>query len=166
MHSDLTQAELIRLLNYDPETGVFTHKARRCGVTVGSVAGSVDRGHGYSRIKIDERLYLAHRLAWLYVYGEWPAQQIDHRDRDRGNNRINNLRCATASENMFNKPIYKNNSSGAKGVSWHKQHRKYIATIHCNGKSRHLGLFATVDEASAVYQEACKRLHGQFASAA
>lgn len=166
MLNDLTQAELVRLLNYDPETGVFRWIARRFGVTVGSVAGSIDLKHRYLRIHINGRLYLGHRLAWLYVHGEWPACEIDHRDRDRSNNRLSNLRCATRSENQQNKPVYRNNATGAKGVHWHLQHRKYVAVIQFRGKRHHLGLFRTVEEASAAYQSASKQLHGQFSCAA
>jgi hypothetical protein len=157
MLNDITQAELVRLLNYNPETGVFTYGARRCGVTLGRVAGTIDSRDGYQRIILNGRHYLGHRLAWLYVHGEWPKAEIDHRDGDRSNNTISNLRCATRGENQRNKPTYKNNATGAKGVHWHKQHRKYAAVIQCNGKSRHLGLFTTIEAASAAYQAASKQ---------
>lgn len=166
MLNDLTQAELVRLLDYNPDTGVFTWKARRFGVTVGKAAGSIDPKHHYLRIRVLNRGYLGHRLAWLYVYGEWPAHEIDHKDRNRTNNSITNLRCATRSENQQNKPVYRNNATGAKGVHWHGQHKKYAAVIQFRGKRKHLGLFSTVEAASAAYQEASKRVHGQFASAA
>lgn len=120
MSTNLTHSDLVRLLDYNPETGLFTWKAKRCGTKHGSVAGSIDPSHGYRRIKIDGHLYLAHRLAWFYVCGEWPAHEIDHIDRARANNRIANLRPATRSENQCNKPRYSNNRTGAKGVHWHR----------------------------------------------
>lgn len=166
MKPNLSHSELLRLLSYDPETGVFRWKVRRQSVAPGDIAGCVDPRIGYSRIKINERLYLAHRLAWFYVHGEWPAAEIDHRDRDRANNRISNLRQATRGENQRNKPVYRNNRSGSKGVHWHKQHRKFVATIHVNKRPIHLGLFRNIKDAARAYEEAAQNLHGSFARCA
>ena len=128
----------------------------------GDQAGAVDARNGYSRIHINGRLYLAHRIAWLYVNGEWPADEIDHIDMNRSNNRISNLREATKGENMRNKRAYSNSKTGVKGVHWHKQHRKYAATINRDGKAKHIGLFATVKDAAAAYETAAIREHGEF----
>ena len=164
MNNQITHDNLLRLLSYDKETGVFTHKATRCGVKAGSVAGSIDPGHGYRRIKINERLYLAHRLAWFYVTGEWPKNDMDHIDRIRTNNAFLNLREATKSENMCNKRRYKNNRTGFKGVYWHKQHGKYAVSIQFNGKSRHVGLFTDIEMARRARAQAAAETHKQFAA--
>lgn len=164
MKAILTQAELAHLLNYDPKTGVFTWKAKRCGVAIGSVAGSVDPIHGYVRVKISGSLYLAHRLAWLFVHGTWPESEVDHIDRNRANNRLVNLRAATRGENQRNKRTYATSRSGSKGVHWHKQHRKFIASIQANKKRVHLGLFESIDQAAAAYRSAAEKLHGEFAA--
>jgi hypothetical protein len=166
MSDQVSHEELTRLLDYNPETGVFVWKALRCGVRRGSVAGSLDPRMGYIRINLCGRLYLAHRLAWFYVTGRWPANEIDHADRDKANNRIANLREATRSENQQNKPTYRNNRSGVKGVHWHKQHRKYLAAIQRNGKKTHLGLFTNLSDAAEAYRTAALAMHGQFASCA
>lgn len=161
---EISHAELVRLLAYNPETGVFTWKVRRCGVTLGQVAGSVDKGHRYARIKVSETLYLAHRLAWFYTHGVWPKNELDHIDRDRGNNRLANLREATRSQNACNKPTYRNNRTGVRGVCWHKQHRKYIASIQLDGRSRHIGLFRDLNQAAEAYRQASLKIHGCFSS--
>lgn len=165
MNRNITQSQVARLLSYNAETGVFTWIKRRCGVRAFSTAGAVDPKTGYIRIKINGALYQAHRLAWLYVHGKNPTDQIDHIDRDRRNNRISNLREATQSENLRNKSIYRSNSSGFRGVHWHKQHRKFAAVISISGRRKHLGLFNTAAEASAAYSESASRLFGEFAAA-
>lgn len=164
MNNQISHEELLRALSYDADTGVFTWRTRTNQIKVGDVAGSIDRGHKYRRIKINERLYLAHRLAWFYIHGNWPINQIDHINRDRSNNRIANLREATAGENMRNKPAYKNSKTGIKGVNWHKQHRKYIVSIQVNGKPRHVGLFHDINEAARARDVAAQEIHKQFAS--
>lgn len=161
---NLTRAELVSLLNYDPQTGVFRWAKRRFGTRFGSEAGAIDPTHGYRRIKINGALYLAHRLAWLYVNGEWPESEIDHIDRNRANNSIANLRKATRSENQRNKPTYRNNQSGCKGVHWHKQHRKYVAVIQHQKRRIHLGLFRTLEDAANAYRAAAASMHGVFAA--
>ena len=106
----ISHEELIRVLAYDPLTGGFTWKIRPCyNVKAGSIAGAIDPGHGYRRIKYDGILYLAQRLAWFYVNKTWPDGEIDHEDRDRANNRIDNLRLATKGQNRCNIPAFKNN---------------------------------------------------------
>jgi hypothetical protein len=107
-------------------------------------------------------LYRAHRLAWLYVHGEWPRKLIDHIDGDGLNNRIANLRLASAAENIINRVAQSNNASGIKGVSWHKASQKYQAVIHKDRRQIYLGLFATAEEASAAYTRASFEQHGAF----
>lgn len=131
-------------------------------------AGHVLRGRAgaftdrYVKIRIDHVLYSAHRLAWLYVYGEWPLDQIDHINNDKTDNRICNLRLATQSENIVNRRAQSNNSSGRKGVT--RSGKRWSASIRSNGHRYHLGTFDTVDDAHAAYSEAACRLHGEFAN--
>jgi len=163
MNDQITHAELTCLLYYDRETGNFYWRVNRYGVSKGDLAGSVDSRNKYRRIKINERLYLAHRLAWFYVSGQWPINEIDHIDRNRSNNRICNLREATHAENMMNKPAYKNSKTGIKGVYWHKQHKKYAATIQTRGVTKHIGLYVSIESAALARKQASQKIHKQFA---
>ena len=158
--SELTQERLKELLSYDPETGLFSNLTRR-GVRApkGGVAGTKNH-KGYIAILIDKKIYLAHRLAWLYVYGEFPEKTIDHINEIKDDNRIINLRSVTNSENQQNISILKiTNTSGFRGVSWNKKIKKWAATISINGKSSHLGSFNTAEEASEVYLKAKRKFH-------
>jgi hypothetical protein len=155
------------ILDYNPETGVFKWKwrddmrkndnARITGKSAGSVVSS-----GYLKIKINNRRYLAHRLAWLIVHGEWPPKQIDHIDCDKLNNRIANLRLANNQENQRNCGLQKNNSTGIKGVYWHKSRGKFVAEISVGDKRRHLGYFDTLAEATAARHAAEAEHFGAF----
>jgi hypothetical protein len=156
----ITQNELRQLLSYDHETGIMRWIVRRKGVKLGAVAGCHDYD-GYRLIKVNQRYYKAHRLAWLYVHGEWPNGIIDHINGNPDDNRITNLREADASRNAFNQGPRANGSSGYKGV--HRQRNKWRATIQVNGRKTVLGLFDCPEEAAAVYAEAARRLHGEFA---
>ena len=143
----LTQKEVKEILNYDPLTGIFTRKVSPSRkIRAGSVAGHLNK-LGYTEIMISGKIYKAHRLAWLYVYGYFPEHQIDHKDRNKSNNRINNLRHATHSCNMRNTGLQQNNTSGIKGVSWYKRSDKWRARIKVNNKHRHLGYFTDFSEA-------------------
>lgn len=156
----LTAERLRELLHYDPATGIFIRRVARTNAPAGSVAGSKHSG-GYLTIWIDGRARKLHRLAWLYVYGHWPAQQIDHRDGDRSNNRIANLREANRSQNSQNiKCAYSNNkSSGLLGVYWHRQAQKWQAKIQIDGRSKSLGLYDNPSIAHMHYLNAKVRLH-------
>jgi hypothetical protein len=157
----ITQEYLKSLLHYDSETGVFTwivSPARN--VKIGSVAGF--QCIRYWLITIKGKSYLAHRLAWLYVYGEWPVSIIDHIDRNGMNNKIANLRQATYSQNALNKPSSRKNALGVKGVSYAAHAKKYLARAVLNGKHHHLGLFLDVESASAAYQAFARENHGEF----
>ncbi len=154
----LTQSRLKELLRYDPDTGVFTWAVRRHGVRIGDVAGGVDF-YGYLCIKIDGRLYKAHRLAWLYVYGKWPADQMDHINGVCDDNRLRNLREATHAQNEQNRALNANNVSGYPGVSWHKRDRKWQSQIGFEGRGKHLGYFDDPESAYAAYLSAKAKLH-------
>lgn len=158
---DITQARLKELLNYDPKTGVFTWKKNRAGVRSGSTAGCIDTASnsGYVRIGLDSTVHQAHRLAWLYVYGCFPEQQLDHINRDRSDNRIENLRQVTNTINQWNRAKNRNSASGHQGVSLHKLTKKWQAKISANGRTMHLGLFDTPEAAHAAYIAAKKEYH-------
>ena len=154
--NELTAEQLRSVLHYSPETGIFTWKvstARR--VKVGDRAGSLD-GDGYPRIRVCSRLYLAHRLAWLYTYGEWPKLTIDHINRKKSDNRIANLRDVSHKQNNQNKSKYSHNTSGHTGVYWLKQSSKWRACIRHNQKQIYLGLFKSLEEAISARKAAEK----------
>jgi hypothetical protein len=163
--SRLTQARLRELLRYNPETGEFRWLKRvNQFARVGRIAGGVNKFGGYLHISVGGRAYLAHQLAWLYMTGEWCRPMIDHRDGNRLNNRWNNLRRATRSQNNANTPRQRNNLSGFKGVGL-RSGRKWRARI-CKNKRRHtLGTFSTPQAAHAAYVAAARRLFGEFARA-
>jgi len=158
----LTLARLMELLEYFPLTGIFVWRARSSTfsrIKIGDIAGNITH-QGYVCIKIDRRLYFVHRLAWLYMTGAWPENQIDHIDGNPSNNRWHNLRDATNSENQQNlRTPHSDNKCGLLGVSKHKDSKKWIAQIRINGKARHLGYFPTAEIAHAAYLKAKRRLH-------
>lgn len=158
----ITQAELQKLLSYDPETGIFRWLAPNSNrVCVGDVAGT-HNSHGYVQIGINKILHQAHRLAWLYVYGENPPNEVDHINGIKNDNRISNMRLAIRSENGRNVEKHLDNTSGFKGVSWNKRKNRWHTQCMVNGKRHHLGLFLTREEASAAYQTFAKLHHGEF----
>lgn len=156
--TNLTAARLRELLHYDPETGVFTNRVVRPRTVLGAVAGGHD-SYGYITISVDVRRYLAHRLAWLYVYGEWPSKNLDHINGVRDDNRIANLREATQAQNLQNRAAASIGRSGVLGVGWDSSRKKWVASIKHQGKARHLGRFSTVEGAQAAYLAAKAQLH-------
>lgn len=161
----LLSAEGLRaLLEYDPASGVFHWKIRphRGRTLAGALAGSLNRD-GYRVIMIKNRAYMAHRLAWLHVHGEWPRNEVDHANRIRSDNRIANLREATRTQNRANTTIRRNNTSGFKGVTLLK--KPWRARIKVNGKIIELGKFKTAEEAHAAYVAAAEKYHGEYAYA-
>ena len=164
-------AEYVRSrLDYDPETGVFTWKLQP-GLASwnarysGKVAGSSDR-YGYLMIKLQGRRLLAHRLVWLHVYGEWPAELVDHVNRDKADNRLSNLRAASYAQNSANMTKRARNTSGLKGVSPVSGTAKWRARIKIERKSINLGTFSSKRDAHAAYVQAATRLYGEFATVA
>lgn len=146
-------------LTYNPETGLFHWRDKRWSRRgLDNPAGSTTRW-GYRTICINYVHHAAHRLAWLYVYGEWPEFDIDHIDGNRDNNAIANLRLATRRENSQNTRISKNNTSGFIGVSYHKQSGKWRAYIGLDYKYVHLGLHDTPEAAYQAHLEAKAKLH-------
>jgi len=129
----MTQKRLKTLLHYNPQTGIFTRKIAPSNNTkIGDEVGYV-KNNGYIGINLDYKKYYAHRLAWLYLYGEYPPNDIDHINRDRADNRAINLRPATRSENSFNTKFSKANTSGHRGVTWNKRRNKWQAQLTFKG---------------------------------
>tara|TARA_R110000822_G_scaffold111055_1_gene241445 strand:- start:392 stop:895 length:504 start_codon:yes stop_codon:yes gene_type:complete len=157
--TELTQERLKELLHYDPESGIFTNLTQRGPVTKSDVAG-YNRPDGYIHIQIDSKKYLAHRLAWFYVYGNFSETFLDHINEVKNDNRLINLRIATNQENQHNvsNPNI-TNISGLRGVSWHKGVKKWTARIQLNGSRKHLGVFSTAEQAYESYLTAKRELH-------
>lgn len=154
----LTQAELKQLLHYDPETGLFTWITTGTGRKRNKSAGWLQRD-GYRRIGIHGATYLEHRLAWLYVHGNFPPEQLDHINRTRHDNRITNLRTVSRQQNAFNLSLYKNNKSGYIGVHWRKDMNEYRACIRIDGKLKTIGYYACPKQAHEAYLKVKAELH-------
>ncbi|WP_338688907.1 HNH endonuclease [Bradyrhizobium sp. 26S5] len=155
----LTGSRLERLLKYDPETGIFNWRRYRKGVA------GWDNGNRYVQITVDQKHYLAHRLAWLWMTGRWPEHEIDHIDGNSSNNAFRNLRCATSTQNKANTGARSRSLSGLKGASWHKSSRKWRSRIRIGDREIFLGMFNTAEEAGAAYFAAAKTHFGEFARA-
>ena len=152
---NLTQEQLKSMYVYDKDTGIFI-RARDLGncYKAGQIAGG-SHNSGYTVIRFGKRLYLAHRLAWLYVYGEWPKLHIDHINGIKTDNRISNLRDVTASENMANQHRARSDSvSGVLGVSCSCSRKGWRAQICRSGKVKNLGTFNTKEAAQEAYWNA------------
>jgi Demerecviridae HNH endonuclease len=160
----LTAERLRDLLDYDPLTGVFSWRVTRSWLAVrGTPAGS-KRRDGRTVIHTCGGSHLASRLAWLWMTGDWPAGFVDHKDTDPTNDRWDNLRMATNTQNNANTKTPRHNTTGLKGVS--RSRSRYRASITVKDKSVHLGVFNTPIEAHAAYCRAAEALHGEFARAA
>ena len=129
----------------------------------GDIVGNLN-SHGYLGFQIDGKKYLVHRIIYYMYHGHIDdTKQMDHIDGNRANNRIENLRLVTRSQNGHNQKIRKDNTSGVKGVSWHKDVMKFQARIKTNNKSIHLGLFDTLEAAEKAITEAREKIHGEYA---
>lgn len=165
----LTVERLKELLEYDQLAGVFFWKVSRRSyagkVSPGVLAGDL-HANGRWRIGIDGHRYHVHRLAWLYAYGKWPIGRLDHRDTNPGNNRIDNLREATNSQNMANTQLRVTNTSGVKGVIFDRERNRWRAQITVNRRLIVLGRFKAKADAAIAYRVAAERYFGEFARAA
>jgi hypothetical protein len=169
----LTAERLREVIDYDPGTGEFrwktrpettpsvkTWNARFAGRRAGGLTTK-----GYIQIKVDDRNHKGHRLAWLYYYGEWPTGSLDHWDRNRVYNAIENLRLATAAQQTINQSrSRKAKPGGAKGCFWRASRRRWCARIKFDGKQRTLGSFRELADAGAAYEAAARRFYGEFAN--
>lgn len=158
----LTQKRLKELLHYDPKTGAFTRRAARGEDKAGELVGNINANavsEPYWRIYLEGTRYLGHRLAWLYVYGKFPSDRLDHIDGDGRNNSISNLREASVAENMHNSRSHRGGTSKFKGVSFCQE--KQLWAVHIQNK--HVGRFKSETDAAAAYDKAAKNLFGEFA---
>ena len=144
----LTQEEVRKQLDYNPETGELRWKERKKGRRVGEVVGSTN-GAGYSRTCINKKLYYTHRLVWLWVYGYFPENDIDHIDRDKLNNRLSNLREVSRTCNLRNSGMGSNNKSGVTGVCWYAGYGKWESYITAANKKKRFGYHEDLTEAVA-----------------
>lgn len=155
--ADLTAQRLRELIHYDPASGAFTWNTSRRKCARGGCAGGADQ-RGYIRIRLDYQHHYAHRLAWLYMTGRWPAQQVDHRNLNKSDNRWDNLREATQKQNCENFTINKRTTSGVLGVTWFPRTNTWRARICHNRIETTLGYFKTIEEARACRVAAEQRL--------
>ena len=153
-----TENRLRCFLDYSQETGMFFWKVNRGNIKAGTEAGTFDK-HGYRQICLDRKFYFAHRLAWLFAYGQWPTGEIDHINRVRCDNRLSNLRTVTRSENCQNVGLQRNNTSGQRGVYWNKRDKYWQVRIIVCGKYNHVGCFKSLENARAAYLDAAKKFH-------
>jgi hypothetical protein len=156
----LTAEEARRHLSYSPETGEFRWLVSGKGrPPVGSIAGCLNGKLGYWVIGIHGRRYWAHRLAWLVSHGEWPANQVDHINGNRADNRLVNLRAATHAENQQNRHTTRGNKHGFRGVFLHQPTGKFVAQCRHLGKRYHFGSFDTPEAANAAYLDGLRRVN-------
>lgn len=153
----ISHQELLKLLSYNPETGLFHWRSGRK-----RQAGTVHPIKGRREINIKKRQYYASRLAWFYVHGYWPIE-IDHINRSRGDDRIANLRECSHRQNCANKGLQPNNTSGIRGVTWHRRYKKWQAQIATGGKQLHIGYFTEFDAAVTARRAKAIELYGEFA---
>jgi hypothetical protein len=152
-------------LKYNPKSGItiWIHP-RSTKLKPGDIAGSQSFKGTTIEFGINKQRYIvkAHHIAWYLYYGEWPTKQIDHKDVNNNNNKINNLRQASDSQNVRNRKLFKNNTSGIKGIDYRISHQKYRARIAVNGKLIHLGYFYTLIGAKRARRRAEKQYFKKF----
>jgi len=157
----IKQQELKDALHYCPETGIFTWRVDAGTKKLsGKKAGCV-HATGYIVIKINGKLYSAHRLAFLYMSGEWPVDIVDHINGNGADNRWENLRQANKMQNACNSPLSSRNTSGVKGVCWNSGARKWQAQVEYCG-ARHCMTFLSIEDAKAWIETKRAELHGEF----
>lgn len=145
-HLSLTQERLKTLLNYDAETGVFTNKVIRTRAKIGQPAGALT-SEGYTAFQIDGKKIYAHRAVWLYVYGVWPKNEIDHINQNRNDNRLCNLREADRFINAANTGKHLTNTSGHKGVTFHSRNKKWQVQMRSRNKTFYVGQYDLLADA-------------------
>lgn len=161
LQTNLTHKRVQEMLNYDPQTGLFTWKKAGPGITVGKVAGHLRKKDGYVMMCLDQEFILGHILAWFYVHGTWPTHELDHDNRIRSDNRIANLRPSTRSLNAFNTNA-RPGQSGLKGV--HPFKGKFRAIITIAGVRNRLGVFSDPLDAARAYDAAALTMVGPVAT--
>ena len=157
----VSQAYLLEILDYDSETGIFRWAKSRPHIKSGDIAGTIHK-EGYVRIQLFKRCYAAHRLAWLYSYGDWPVGVIDHINGKTADNRLSNLRECSITQNQYNSKLSSANKSGVKGVYWSKSTKKWQASIRVGGQLKHLGTFDDIQDAARARKYAAIKFHGEY----
>jgi hypothetical protein len=167
--AELDASTLRKALDYDPETGLLFWRVRddvpqrTNNRFAGKPAGGRDGQYGYITVRLYDRLYQAHRLAWLHVHGVWPEHVVDHIDGNPTNNAISNLRLATRAENNRNRAKLAGTTSKLKGVTRDRRTGLWNAQIMIGRKGHYLGQYLTEEGAHAAYCTAAEHYHGVFA---
>lgn len=147
----ITAEEVRRLLDYDPASGLLTWKVQRGRARAGDAAGCISRlenGYAWIQVRLLGKLYPAHRIAWLHYHGAFPAGQLDHKNQDSTDNRIDNLRDTIQSVNSKNQHMKTTNTSGVTGVYWEERTKKWRASVKVNGQTNRLGRFENIHDAA------------------
>jgi hypothetical protein len=162
----ITYEEAKRVFRYDEETGKLYWKIGGKCRKIGKESGYYT--NGYRQVCFQEKAYQTHRVIWLMVYGEFPSGEkrfIDHLDGDGSNNRLNNLRTVSHAENCRNKKMYLCNKTGENGISFDKRSRKWKIGVYINGERKHIGYFATLEDAITArdnaIQEYCPNVYSE-----
>jgi hypothetical protein len=156
----MTLAEASALFSYEPATGMLRWKVARGKIKPGDLVSC--KSNGYFSVMVDGRNFKAHRIIWLLAKGEWPTDEIDHRDGNPANNKPRNLRLATSSQNKMNCKIGRRNTTGCKGVYLDKRDGRWYARVSKNRTPLHLGRFDTKEQARAAYAAAATQHYGEF----
>jgi hypothetical protein len=169
MKSKVSYDRLREILTYIPDTGVWLWKdpPPRSKVNKGDLAGCISRNtkhpdNCYRRIKIDGRMYKAAILAWFWTYGVWPSKDLDHANGDSLDDRINNLREATDSQNRANSRVPMHNTSGFMGINWNKRNKRWHVRVMKEGYRHWVGAFKSLDEAKEAHRNKSIELLGEF----
>lgn len=158
-NNNLTAQHLREILDYDPETGNLTSRVNRGTIKIGQRLGSA-HNKGYLLIGIDGKKYLSHRIAWLWMTGQWPKDSVDHMNGEKTDNRWSNLRDIPQSINVQNQHrAHRHARSNLLGATWHSRDKVWTAQININGKRCHLGSFSTDVEAHEAYMKAKSKYH-------
>lgn len=163
---EMTAEDVRKIFELEESTGIlrwrFNPERAKCWNTrhAGKPVGSPS--HGYLQVRVG-RLYQVHRLVWLYIHGEWPVDFLDHINGDKADNRLVNLRIATPSQNLCNRPMQKNNSCGFKGVRFRPHHKKWEGRINKDGRTVWRRYFDSAQEAAAARRLALSEFHNEFA---
>jgi len=157
--------ELLQELFYYENGFLFNKVKRSSNAMPNTLAGTLPNNSDYRRVSISNKIYLEHRVIWIYFNGLIPKNLfIDHINQNKNDNRIENLRLCTRSENQYNRGAYKNNTSGIKGVSYNKALKKYSSQMRINDVKTHLGYFDTIELAKEAYDLKAIEVQGQFAT--
>jgi hypothetical protein len=160
LESTLLTSDLLHTL-FEERDGELYRKVTRGGSKAGSRAGHIGN-RGYRIVVVNGRQYMEHRLIWI-MHGNDPVEMLDHIDGDQLNNKIENLRAATNSQNQRNQKLRKDSTSGIKGVSWISAYKRWAGQVWHKGKLYRAGYFKDKDECAAAVRELRESLHGEFA---